>query len=90
MQPRKRALAARTTTRRDFIGTATKAAAFAAFSGAFPFVTRGRVLGANDRIGVGFIGVGGRGSSHVATVQRLAKDGEQVQIVAVSPRRCAG
>ncbi len=71
-------------TRRDFIGTATKATALAAAAGAFPFVARGRVLGANERIGVGFIGVGSRGSSHLATVQRLAKDGEKVQIVAVN------
>jgi predicted dehydrogenase len=42
------------------------------------------VLGANERLGVGFIGVGGRGSSHVATVKRLIQDGENLQIVAVN------
>ena len=47
-------------------------------------VSRGRVLGANDRIGVGFIGVGGRGTSHIGTVQKLAKAGENLQIVAVA------
>jgi len=41
------------------------------------------VLGANDRIGVGFIGVGGRGRGHVATVQNLIKSGQNLQIVAV-------
>ena len=54
------------------------------FLGAAPFVARSRVLGANDRIGLGYIGVGGRGSSHIGTVQRLAKAGENVQIVAVN------
>ena len=44
---------------------------------------RGRVLGANDRIGVGFIGVGGRGQSHVNTVKKLGETGELVQLVAV-------
>jgi predicted dehydrogenase len=42
------------------------------------------VLGANDRIGVGFIGVGGRGRSHVATVQRLIEAGENLRIAAVN------
>jgi len=51
---------------------------------AAPFVARGRVIGANDRIGVGFIGVGGRGRSHVATVQKLIKAGENLQITAIS------
>ena len=49
---------------------------------AFPYVARGRVLGANDRIGVGVIGVGGRGSSHVATVNRLAQT-ENLRVAAV-------
>ena len=73
------AMTPRGLSRRDFIGSATLSAAAL---GAFPYVARGRVLGANDRIGVGFIGVGGRGSSHMATVQRLAKP-ENLQVVAV-------
>ena len=48
-----------------------------------PLVSRGRVLGANDRIGVGFIGVGGRGRSHLAVVQDLIKSGENLHIAAV-------
>ena len=71
-------------TRREFIGTAARAATVAAAVTAFPYVSRGRVLGANDRIGVGFIGVGGRGLSHVATVKRLIEGGEKLQIVAVN------
>jgi len=66
--------------RRDFVGAATLAAAAATF----PFVSRGKVIGANDSIGVGFIGVGGRGSSHLATVQKLINAGENLRIVAVN------
>jgi predicted dehydrogenase len=69
--------------RREFLATAGKATALATAATAFPMVARGRVIGANDRIGVGFIGVGGRGSGHVATVQKLIKDGENLQIAAV-------
>jgi predicted dehydrogenase len=65
--------------RREFF---RRAAVAAAALNAFPYVARGRVLGANDRIGVGFIGVGGRGSGHVATVRRLA-DSDNVKVVAV-------
>ena len=46
-------------TRRQFLRRTTVAASAAAFS--FPFV--GRVLGANDRINVACIGVGGKGDS---------------------------
>lgn len=68
-------------TRRTFLQQTARATAAAAI--AAPFVSRGRVLGANDRISVGFIGVGGRGRSHVNTVKKLAGAGEAVQIVAV-------
>lgn len=70
-------------TRRDFIRTGSQASALAAASLAFPFVARGRVLGANDRIGVGFIGVGGRGGGHVATVANLIKAGQNLHVAAV-------
>jgi len=70
-------------TRRAFMQATARATALAAAATAFPFVSRGRVLGANDCIGVGFIGVGGRGSSHVATVQKLIKGGENLRITAV-------
>jgi predicted dehydrogenase len=71
-------------TRRDFIRAGAQAAALASAATAFPFVSSGRVIGANDRIGVGFIGVGGRGSSHLGAVQHLIKEGENIQIVAVN------
>ncbi len=66
--------------RRQFLGTASLATAAAAF----PYVSRGKVIGANDCIGVGFIGVGGRGSTHLATVQKLIHAGENLKIVAVN------
>src|SRR5271166_3373875 len=71
-------------TRRQFIGATAGRCAVAAVATAFPFVSRGRVIGANDRIGVGFIGVGGRGGSHIATVNNLIQAGEKLQIVAVN------
>lgn len=68
-------------TRRGFL-EGTTAAALGTL--AAPWVASRNVLGANERLNVGFIGVGGRGMSHVATVQKLAQDGEALQIVAVS------
>ena len=69
--------------RRDFLQSAARATAALSLWSAAPYVARGRVLGANDTIGVGYIGVGGRGSSHIATVQRLIQNGEKAKIVAV-------
>lgn len=43
-----------------------------------------RAVGANDRIGVGVIGCGGRGSHHISVVTKLKEQGEQVDMVAVS------
>ncbi len=71
-------------TRRQFLRRSVQATAVAATAAtAFPFVSRARVLGANDRIGVGYIGVGGRGRSHIGTVQGLIKAGANLQITAV-------
>ncbi len=69
--------------RREFIHASAKATTAAGLAVAFPMVARGRVIGANERIGVGFIGVGGRGSGHVATVQRLIQGGENLRVAAV-------
>ncbi len=69
--------------RRTFFQATARATTAAALASAFPFVARGRVLGANERLGIGFIGVGGRGSSHLATVQRLIQAGENLTIAAV-------
>lgn len=69
--------------RRTFIRTTAHTAAALSLAQTAPFVSRGQVLGANDKLGIGFIGVGGRGSSHVHTVQRLIKDGEKANIIAL-------
>jgi len=69
--------------RRDFVRASARAAAGVSVAAAFPGIARGRVLGANDRIGVGFIGVGGRGAGHVGMVQRLRQGGEDVRVAAV-------
>ena len=46
-----------------------------------PFV--GKVLGANERLGIGFIGCGGRSGAHFQAVQWLKTQGkEPVEIVA--------
>jgi predicted dehydrogenase len=68
--------------RRRFLKTTARATAFGVVSA--PFISSLPVLGANSRLGVGFIGVGGRGLSHVGTVQRLIQAGETLRIVAIS------
>jgi predicted dehydrogenase len=68
-------------TRRAFLRSTVQGAAAL---GAVPFVASPTVLGANERLGVGFIGVGARGMSHLATVQKLIRDGEALRIVAIS------
>ena len=71
--------------RRDFLKTATTIGtalgmASSAF-GARP-AKQGRVIGANDRINIGIIGVGGRGS-YVAREFAKAGEKENAQILAV-------
>ncbi|MCP4639855.1 MAG: Gfo/Idh/MocA family oxidoreductase [bacterium] len=67
--------------RRGFIKhSATAAAAVAAIAGA----PNRKVLGANEKLGVGLIGCGGRGNGHLGTWDWLAKNGGNVEVVAVS------
>ena len=69
-------------TRRDFIRTASAAAAVAATTNVFKTPvygqnqapSTGRVIGANDRITVGFVGVGGQGMAHVRSIKANAAD----------------
>jgi predicted dehydrogenase len=72
----------RISTRREFLAATATAAASASVTGfaAQPAAARG----ANDRIGVGFIGVGGRGMSHVKTLLKMIEQGEKLEIVAVN------
>lgn len=73
-----------TLTRREFLRSGAQAAVAVSALTAMPYVAKGQVRGANDRLGIGFIGVGGRGGSHVNTVQRLIKEGQNLKIVAIN------
>ena len=66
-------------TRRGFLRTAAATAGAATASKVAP----ARAAGASDTLGIGFIGVGGRGGGHVNTVRDLIKKGENAKIVAV-------
>jgi predicted dehydrogenase len=82
------------TTRRDFIrqvGAGAVTAAGAVATGArvgasrrVPVLAQGRVLGANDRINVGFVGCGGRMNTHIRRVMERNKERGDVQAVAVN------
>ncbi len=78
---RKRA-SLRISTRREFLTTTATGAAASALSGPAPRAARAQT--ANDRLGVGFIGVGGRGMSHVKTVLKMIEEGENLRITAVN------
>ena len=75
--------------RRSFLGR-TGLAAAAVAGGSVARFARGQeaatstgVRGANNRIGIGFIGCGGRGGNHMDYITQLRKNGEKVEIVAV-------
>lgn len=82
------------TTRRDFIRqVGAGAVAVAGTVGAAGGVeaarqnrpaARGRVLGANDRINVGFVGCGGRMNTHIRRVMERQRERGDVQAVAVN------
>ncbi|MBI3191175.1 MAG: Gfo/Idh/MocA family oxidoreductase, partial [Pedosphaera parvula] len=73
-------------TRRDFLKkTATAAAVVATANVLKPTVygqapSAGRVIGANDRIVVGHIGVGGQGMAHVRDIKAHAAENNVVQV----------
>lgn len=68
-------------TRRDFLGKASAAAAV----GAAVFAGHGAraANSANEKIGVGFIGTGGRGNNHLSMLNWMKQQGDNVEIVAV-------
>ena len=66
-------------TRREFIGGTAAALGASALRAA-----TARVIGANDRINVGLIGVGGMGFSHVRLLKRHADATKTIQIIGVS------
>jgi predicted dehydrogenase len=81
-------------TRRDFIRQVSAGAMAAAGAGSTlsgegvtrqaPGVSKGRVIGANDRINVGFVGCGGRMNAHIRRVMERSKERGDVQAVAVN------
>src|SRR5690606_11178051 len=83
------------TSRRDFIrqvgaGAVAAASTIAAASSAeaafrtVPYTAKSRILGANDRINVGFVRCGGRMNSHITRIVNRAKEKGDVQAVAVN------
>jgi predicted dehydrogenase len=74
--------------RRDFLKTVsatglTLSAAGSAFASRGSKMTGGRVVGANDRINIGVIGVGGRGNSDARNFAKFGEQNNACQIVAV-------
>ena len=67
--------------RRRFLGTA---AAGLAIPRPATAASANRVIGANDRINIGFIGVGGRGRGHLRRIYARSQEQADVQVVAVS------
>ena len=66
--------------RRHFMGTAIQGSTFLSLTA----LSARRVLGANDRLGFGVIGVGGRGfGAHAAAIDSLKTQGMNVDVVAV-------
>src|SRR5687767_1196810 len=80
------------TTRRDFmrqVGAVAVAGAVAsagspAVARQAPVAAKGRIIGANDRINVGFVGCGGRMNAHIRRVMERQKERGDVQAVAVN------
>src|SRR5262245_52702035 len=68
------------TTRRDFVKTSVAAAGAAAI---YHTNVHARVLGANDRINIGCIGLGGRGSGVMRRTIEIGKTSRPAQVVAV-------
>jgi len=80
------------TTRRDFMKQVSAVAAAGAVASAgsptvarqAPMAAKGRIMGANDRINVGFVGCGGRMNAHIRRVMERQKERGDVQAVAVN------
>lgn len=66
--------------RRGFLSAAAGATAVATVAKVSP---RARAAAVKETLGVGFIGVGGRGSAHVRCVNNLMKEGHKLKITAV-------
>jgi predicted dehydrogenase len=68
------------------VGVAAAAAAAKSVDAAAKNITfaQGRVIGANDRINVGFVGCGGRMNAHIRRIMERNKERADVQAVAVN------
>src|SRR4051794_12521516 len=74
--------------RRNFLKTATAVGstlglATSAFAGAAAKGATGRVIGANDRINIGLIGCGGRGTYVAREFKNVGEKASNAQILAV-------
>ncbi len=76
-------MSATKTTRRSFL-TATTSIAAASTTRPLTAAAARRSIGANDRINIGMIGVGGRGSGHVRSLNRRIEMKGDVRIIAIS------
>src|SRR5579872_5565692 len=65
--------------RRNFLKTTAAGATALSLTAA----SANRVLGANERLRIAFLGVGGRCQQHIDTVLQMIKEGKPVQAVAV-------
>jgi predicted dehydrogenase len=65
--------------RRDFLKASTAAGTALGLTAA----SFNRVYGANERIGIGFLGVGGRCQQHIDVILQMQKEGKKVAPVAV-------
>src|SRR6516164_8889162 len=65
--------------RRDFLKTSAAKATALSLTAA----SAGRVLGANERIGVGFLGVGGRCQEHLQILNKFKQENKGAAPVAV-------
>jgi len=72
----------RDVTRREFLRTSSKSVALLGAASSV-LMSGQEVLGANEKIGLGFIGVGGRGSSHLQLIHACTTQGQPLRIVAV-------
>src|SRR5437667_12400995 len=69
----------KTLSRRSFVKTSALATGAVALSA----LDQSRAVGANDRIRIGVIGVGGMGTGHVGSLVKKS-DQENIQLVAIS------
>ncbi len=69
-------------TRRRFLRRSGAVVATAAVASRTDALRADRTLGANERIGVGVIGCGGRGNNHLTYIKKLADDGVNVDVAA--------